>query len=166
MKDGLREGAVSSRDATHLNRKLLFVFCFTKEICWKIYLHSVLLFSHGFLNRVPRKVWFFWSQTKKKSIGQGGRGGGKKEKRAWQSNLSCFPAVIYENKILSFCCNLLSSVFRIRFILIRIQIRILRSGSDDYGSGSEVILILWILFSLLDAMFFSYKLYSSYNPKM
>ena len=44
----------------------------------------------------------------------------------------------------------LMAVFRIRFILIRI--RILGSVSDDYGSGSEVTLTLWILFSLLNVL--------------
>ena len=44
------------------------------------------------------------------------------------------------------------AVFRIRFILIRI--RILGSVSNDYGSGtgSKVILTLWILFSLFNVL--------------
>jgi len=42
------------------------------------------------------------------------------------------------------------TVFRIHLILIRIRIR--GFGSDGYGSGSEVTLTKWILFSLLNVL--------------
>ena len=56
-----------------------------------------------------------------------------------------------------------NKVFRIRLILIRI--RILGSVSDYYGSGSEVILTLWILFSLWNVLQCFHINYFYYNPK-
>ena len=46
---------------------------------------------------------------------------------------------------------IVSAVFRTP-ICILIQIQILGSVSDDYGSGFKVILTLWILFSLLNVL--------------
>ena len=63
--------------------------------------------------------------------------------------------------------KLLQSVFRIRFILIRIRIRILGSVSDDYGSGSDNFNSVNLVFPIkcFAMFFFSYKLYLLYNPK-
>ena len=62
-------------------------------------------------------------------------------------------------------------VLWIHFILIWIRIRIRGSISGDYGSGSgsgsEVVLTLWISFSLVNVLqcYNSYKLYLVYIPK-
>ena len=69
------------------------------------------------------------------------------------------------------CWNLLRliPVLWIHFILIWIRIRIRGSISGDYGSGSgsEVVLTLWISFSLVNVLqcYNSYKLYLEYIKK-
>ena len=85
--------------------------------------------------------------------------------------IGCFYAFLYVDgyiymRIISayatiqhFSCSW-KPVLRIRFILIRI--RIIWSVSDDYGSGSEVILTLWILFSLLNVLQCFFFIYVNY----
>ena len=74
------------------------------SICTGCPLIFVLAIS-GFLKASATKGMNFLEWDKREDRGLGGKRGigGEEEKRTWQSNLSCFQTVIYENKIYFFC---------------------------------------------------------------